>query len=155
MLPPKIFNIDPPNLEFKNVTHIYIYKNPFPASIPRPPLHRAGSIVRVVRDMKSKLSPSARGQLDRFSRQYFQLEGNLIFPDESCLRNNIFQQALVADLFKGVTIHAPPLRYQLRILKLLVEKIEQSIQDWDEEVCHLIPCTLDRIRWLAPYLIFV
>jgi hypothetical protein len=94
--------------------------------------------------MKHQLSPSARYQLDRFSRQYFQQENDLDFPDESCLRNNAFQQALEADLFKNGIGHAPSRRYQLRILKLLVAKIEQSIQDWDEEVCHLISCTLQE-----------
>jgi hypothetical protein len=32
--------------------------------------------------------------------------------------------------------HAPPARYQLRVLKELTRRIEHSIQDWEEEVCH-------------------
>lgn len=88
--------------------------------------------------MESQLSRSARCQLDRFARQYFQLESDLDFPEESCLRNHAFQQALEANLFKVAPDRAPPQRYQLRVLKILVEKIEQSVQDWDEQVCHLI-----------------
>ena len=94
--------------------------------------------LHVGRGMESQLSPNARCQLDRFARQYFQLESDLDFPQESCLRNHAFQQALAVNLFKASLDRAPPQRYQLRVLKLLVEKIEQSIQDWDEQVCHLI-----------------
>lgn len=88
--------------------------------------------------MDIQLSPSAGLQLDRFCRQCFQLETDPDFPDESYLRDDAFQQSLESKLFQNAVEHAPPQRYQLRILKLLVKKIEQSIQDWDEEVCRLV-----------------
>jgi protein-lysine N-methyltransferase EEF2KMT len=92
--------------------------------------------------MDNPLSPSAQSQLDRFTRQYFQLEADLDFPEESCLRDHDFQQALEANLFKAGTGRTMPQRYQLRILKLLIQKIEQSIHDWDEEVCSSISILL-------------
>ena len=98
-------------------------------------LRRAGE--QLAAGMQRQLSPDALCQLDRFTRQYFQLENDLNFPDESYLRNNAFQQALESELFNVDAGHGPPLRYQLRVLKLLIKKIEQSIQDWDEEVCIL------------------
>jgi hypothetical protein len=86
--------------------------------------------------MESQLSASARQQLDRFSRQYLQLQHELDYPDEEQLRNDIFQQSLYARLFlENRTKYTPPARYQLRVLKELTRRIEQSIQDWEEEVC--------------------
>lgn len=85
--------------------------------------------------MESQLSASARHQLDRFCRQYLQLQFNLDYPDEEHLRNDAFQQSLYARLFSETRVkNAPPARYQFRILKQLTRKIEQSIQDWEEDV---------------------
>jgi hypothetical protein len=87
--------------------------------------------------MESQLSTSARQQLDHFSRQYLQLQHPLDYPDEEHLRNDAFQQSLHDRMFSENTIkHAPPVRYQLRVLKELTRRIEQSIQDWEEEVCR-------------------
>ena len=89
--------------------------------------------------MESQLSASARRQLDRFCRQYLQLQLELDYPHEEQLRNDAFQQSLYARLFQEGTIsHAPPQRYQLRVLKELTKRIEQSIQDWEEEVCSFL-----------------
>jgi len=83
--------------------------------------------------MESQLSASARQQLDRFSRQYLQLQLGLDYPDEQYLRNDAFQQALHARLFEENAIkHTPPPRYQLRVLKELTRRIEQ-LQDGEEE----------------------
>jgi hypothetical protein len=79
---------------------------------------------------------SMRQQLDRFTRQYFQLQLSLDYPDEEHLRNDAFQRSLHARMFLETTIkHTPPVRYQIRVLKELTRRIEQSIQDWEEEVC--------------------
>ena len=89
--------------------------------------------------MESRLSSSARQQLDRFCRQYFQLQLQLDYPDEAHLRNDAFQQSLYGRLFEDYTMsHAPPQRFQLRVLKELTKRIEQSIQDWEEEVCTFL-----------------
>jgi len=93
-------------------------------------------VLCVVRVMNSQLSPSARRQLDRFCRQYLQVEPDLDYPDPEHLRNDGFQQALYARAFKDGVAPSPPTRYRLRVLKKLTKKIEESIQDWDEEVCR-------------------
>ena len=79
----------------------------------------------------------ARQQLERFSRQYLQLQLNLDYPDDEHLRNVDFQRSLHSRLFSedGIKM-APPARYQLRVLKALISRIEQSIQDWEEDVCY-------------------
>jgi len=85
--------------------------------------------------MESQLLHGARRQLDRFCRQYLQVQLDLDYPDEEHLRNYTFQESLHAKLFAENTLkHAPPARYQLRVLKELTRRIEQSIQDWEEEV---------------------
>jgi hypothetical protein len=86
--------------------------------------------------MEIQLLPGARRQLDRFCRQYLQVQLDLDYPDKEHLRNDTFQEVLHAKLFAENTLkHAPPARYQLRALKELTWRIEQSIQDWEEEVC--------------------
>jgi len=91
------------------------------------------------------LSTGARQQLNRFVRQYLQLQLDLDYPDEEHLRNDAFQQSLHSNLFsEHENKKSPPARYQLRVLKELVRRIEQSIQDWEEEVCsflHVEPST--------------
>jgi hypothetical protein len=85
--------------------------------------------------METQLSASARRQLDRFCRQYTQLELILDYPADELLRNDYFQQSLYARLFQENALsHPPPQRYQFRVLKDLTERIERSIQDWEEEV---------------------
>lgn len=87
--------------------------------------------------MENQLSPGARKQLDRFCRQYLQLQLDLDYPDDAHLRNDAFQQSLYARLFKEDSLKYPaPQRYQLRVLKELTKRIEESIQDWEEQVCH-------------------
>jgi protein-lysine N-methyltransferase EEF2KMT len=89
--------------------------------------------------MESQLSATARQQLDRFVRQYLQLQVHLDYPDEEHLRSDAFQHSLHSQLFSEHGIgNATPVRYQLRVLKELTRKIELSIQDWDEEVCRLL-----------------
>jgi hypothetical protein len=84
--------------------------------------------------MESQLSPEVRKQLDRFCRQYLQVH-QVDYPDDEHLRNDVVQQLIYDRLFKPDIIkHAPPQRYQLRILKELIRRIEQSIKDWEEEV---------------------
>ena len=92
--------------------------------------------------MESQLSAGAIRKLDRFCRQYVQLRLELDYPDEGLLRSDAFQKSLYARLFaENALSHALPQRYQLRVLKDLTKRIEQSIQDWEEEVCvfYLMP----------------
>ena len=73
--------------------------------------------------------------LDRFWRQYVQLEASPDFPRGEVLRQDDVQNELVArfasrDAFE----YPPPVRYRARILKTLLSSIESSITDWDEHV---------------------
>ncbi|KAG0652946.1 Elongation factor methyltransferase 3 [Hyphodiscus hymeniophilus] len=85
--------------------------------------------------MESQITATARQQINRFCRQYLQLLLDPDYPDDVHLRTDAVQQFLYTRLFQENAIsHPPPPRYQLRVLKELVKRIEESIQDWDEEV---------------------
>ena len=91
--------------------------------------------------MESQLLLDARQQLDLFCRQYLQLQLDLNYPGEELLRIDAFQQSLYTRLFKENAIpHPPPPRYQFRVLKELLRRIEQSIQDWEEDVGNFSRC---------------
>lgn len=78
-------------------------------------------------------------QVDRFCYQYLQLEADLDYPEPALLKTATVQDALYDRLFAdGAKRYAPPLRYQLRVLKELMAKIEGSIDDWDEYVSQKI-----------------
>jgi hypothetical protein len=76
-------------------------------------------------------------QLRTFRRQYFQLVElqNLRWPDVRTLKLPKVQSWLFTDFFDTTTIATlPPDRYQLRVLKLLISKLESSITDPEEDV---------------------
>lgn len=76
-------------------------------------------------------------QLLLFRRQYFQLfePGFLAWPPKQLLRDTSIQQWLYDNLFHEAKITMlPPDGYQLRVLKPLVKKIEESIVDPEEDV---------------------
>lgn len=74
--------------------------------------------------------------IDRFCRQYLQLERELDYPSAAFLRDERVQDDLYRRIFSdGAIAHPPPPRYQLRVLKELVKRIEASIDDWDQHVC--------------------
>ncbi|KAJ9145119.1 S-adenosyl-L-methionine-dependent methyltransferase [Pleurostoma richardsiae] len=82
---------------------------------------------------------NCRGQVDRFCRQYFQLEQQLDYPDGQFLREHDIQEELYARLFcqpdrasQAALVYLPPPRYRLRTLKELVARIESAIEDWDQ-----------------------
>lgn len=89
--------------------------------------------------MSARPHPPA-AQIVRFSRQYLQLEPSPRFPDDHLLRQDETQDFLYKKLFAPDALTcAPPLRYQLRILKELVSRIEASIDDWDQHVSLTFP----------------
>lgn len=74
-------------------------------------------------------------QVNRFCYQYLQLEADLDYPEPSLLKASAVQDALYKRLFAdGAVRYAPPPRYQLRVLKELMSRVEASIDDWDEFV---------------------
>ncbi|KAI9855589.1 MAG: hypothetical protein M1813_009728 [Trichoglossum hirsutum] len=75
-------------------------------------------------------------QLILFRRQYLQLYNpdSLAFPGPDYLRNESFQNLLYESMFKpGVLPYPLKDRYQLRVLKELVLRVEQSITDPEED----------------------
>jgi hypothetical protein len=92
-------------------------------------------------DRMEGLSSQYQHELSLFRRQYLQLQVGINYPDAQCLRQEDFQQALCNEVFsEGAVKYQPPQRYQLRILKELIRKIETSISDWEEEVCNFRYC---------------
>ena len=76
-------------------------------------------------------------QLLLFRRQYFQVfePDFLAWPPKQLLRDISVQQWLHTNLFDSEINHLqPPQRYQLRVLKGLISKIEESVQDPEEDV---------------------
>ncbi|XDG03823.1 hypothetical protein ABKA04_003438 [Annulohypoxylon sp. FPYF3050] len=70
--------------------------------------------------------------IDRFCRQYLQLERDLDYPSSTLLREADVQDTLYNRIFAdGALDYSPPPRYQLRVLKELTSRIEASIEDWD------------------------
>jgi hypothetical protein len=85
--------------------------------------------------MDVQQSSETKRALDRFCHQYSQLQLKLDYPQGNYLRNTAFQEAIYSRLFQEESIqHPPPRSYQFCVLKELVKRIEESIQDWDEEV---------------------
>lgn len=83
----------------------------------------------------SGLSLHCQRQLNLFRRQYLQLQVDVRYPDPQCLRQEIFQRFLEQGLFEEDSVeYQPPKRYQIRVLKELIKRIEASITDWEEEV---------------------
>ncbi|TFB06565.1 Protein-lysine N-methyltransferase EFM3 [Trichoderma ghanense] len=80
------------------------------------------------------MEASVQKQVDRFCRQYLQLEQTLNYPEPQHIRRSDVQDAIYHRLFAedSLPAGAPPLRYQLRVLKELISRIEASIEDWDE-----------------------
>lgn len=87
-------------------------------------------------------------QLLLFRRQYLQLfePDFLAWPPKQLLRDSAVQSWLYANLFDiDKNSKLPPERYQIRVLKPLLAKIEQSIEEPEEDVgesqsslpCHM------------------
>lgn len=81
-------------------------------------------------------------QLLLFRRQYLQVfePDFLAWPPKQLLRDAGVQTWLYNNLFnKDQCPRLPPERYQTRVLKPLLDKIEQSIEDPDEDVSPGFP----------------
>ncbi|KAJ6437255.1 FAM86A protein [Purpureocillium lavendulum] len=86
--------------------------------------------------------------VDRFCRQFLQLEQGLDFPPAEYLKLDAVQELIFQRLFADdALVYAPPDRYRLKTLKALVARIEASIDDWDE---HAVS---DNLMSLLPVLL--
>jgi len=99
--------------------------------------------------MNQHISEEALQQIRLFRRQYLQLldAQSLTWPSPDTLRSSQAQEWIYENLFQTEDIahFLPPERYRLRILKLLMSKIEVSIVDPEEDVRTLLlrfPCRL-------------
>jgi hypothetical protein len=75
--------------------------------------------------------------VERFRRQYLQLlePRELSWPSREAIRNIETQTWLYDNLFNAANFtYLPPARYQLRVLKHLLQLIEEAIEDPDEDV---------------------
>ncbi|EDU43841.1 methyltransferase [Pyrenophora tritici-repentis] len=82
------------------------------------------------------IDPANTSQLRILQRQYFQLvePNQLTWPDDATLKAPEVQSWLFSNLFDMANITSPPPdRYQLRILKQLIAKLERSITDPEED----------------------
>lgn len=83
------------------------------------------------------LDPSTESQLRVLQRQYFQLvePNQLRWPGDDVLKSSDVQTWIFGHMFDTENIKFPPPdRYQLRILKFLISKLERSIVDPEEDV---------------------
>ena len=88
-------------------------------------------------------------QLVLFRRQYLQLfePDFLAWPPKSLLRDAGVQQWLFKNCFDTDTKpHLPSDRYRLRVLKPLVRKVEQAIEDPEQDVGY---SNIDLLLYLA------
>ena len=98
--------------------------------------------------------------IDRFCRQYLQLERELDYPAPTLLREQHVQEDLYRRVFSSdggaVATPPPPPRYQLRVLKELVKRIEASIDgDWEQYVCkNTNKRTQSVSKLFLPYRVF-
>ncbi|KAK0653072.1 putative methyltransferase-domain-containing protein [Cercophora newfieldiana] len=85
------------------------------------------------RSEMANLTSKRQKQIDRFCWQFLQLDSAPKIPDDDTLRDAEAQDVLYRRLFAPDAVALPPPpRYQLRILKQLIAKIEACITDWDE-----------------------
>lgn len=78
-----------------------------------------------------------RSKLMTLRRQYFQLVEpvQLRWPDSHLLKAPAAQSWIFNNLFNVEKVsHPPPPRYQQRVLKLLISKLEKSVNDPEEDV---------------------
>ncbi|KAK4032129.1 S-adenosylmethionine-dependent methyltransferase-like protein [Parachaetomium inaequale] len=71
-------------------------------------------------------------QISRFCWQNLQVDPTPVFPDAELLRDELAQETIYERVFSDDVPLRPPRRYQVRILKELIARIESSVQDWDQ-----------------------
>jgi len=93
-------------------------------------------------------------QLLLFRRQYLQLfePDFLAWPPKALLRDAHIQAWIYKNLF-NLDVHPrlPAVRYRYRVLKQLIAKIEQSIEDPDEDVgaVTMFHLSIPRVTFLS------
>ena len=94
-------------------------------------------------------------QILLFRRQYLQLfePDFLAWPPKQLLRDSGVQEWLYNHMFNAEhSTYLPSERYQFRVIKPLVSKIEQSIEDPEEDVgasCSMLFSIIHRLRTVS------
>jgi predicted nicotinamide N-methyase len=71
------------------------------------------------------------------------------FPDAELLRDEVVQETIYERVFSDALPLRPPRRYQARILKELIARIEASIEDWDQHVRGIVGLLLGDLMPLT------
>lgn len=82
-------------------------------------------------------------QVSRFCWQNLQVDPAPVFPNAELLREGEVQEIIHRRVFSDDVPLRPPRRYQVKILKELMAKVESSIEDWDQHV------GVDRLRSIS------
>jgi predicted nicotinamide N-methyase len=82
----------------------------------------------------SLTAPMVDSQVSRFCWQNLQVDPAPVFPDAELLRDELAQETIYERVFSDEVPLRPPRRYQVKILKALIARIESSIEDWDQHV---------------------
>lgn len=87
----------------------------------------------------SSSSELGSAAIDRFCCQYLQLEAHLDYPDGQVLKRPEAQDEIFDRIFAGCSPSSKSARFQLRVLKELVKRIQDSISDdeADDFVCDI------------------
>ncbi|CCU76365.1 Putative methyltransferase [Blumeria hordei DH14] len=92
------------------------------------------SATEPIRPQESAIySVESSRSLERFVRQYLQLYARIDYPDGHELKPDFVQQWLFTHLFSRECNRKHPVRYKLRVLKELMNRIESCIDDWNIE----------------------
>lgn len=87
-------------------------------------------------------SPSelSKATIDRFCCQYLQLETHLDYPDGQLLKTPKVQDEIYERIFADCSTSSKSARFQLRVLKELIKKIQDSISEneTDDFVCDSV-----------------
>lgn len=77
--------------------------------------------------------------VDRFCCQYLQLEAHLDYPGGKLLKQPGVQDEIFERIFEGSSTSSKSARFQVRVLKELVKRIQDSISDdeADDFVCEI------------------
>lgn len=108
--------------------------------------------------MPNPLEPRVAWQIDRLRRQFFQLVDpkELAAPPMETLKLSGVQAEIYATMFNEATCSfpSPDKRYKWRVLKKIVNLLEQSVIDPEEDVSSLLSSFSYAEPFLSSFSIF-
>lgn len=101
-------------------------------------------------DSSSSLSPLDQAAINRFCYQYLQLEPRLDYPDDQLLKRHDVQEDIYHRIFASDSEIAPRKpKFQLRVLKGLINRIQASIRDDEADDYEVSDQLMDRLGLLV------